>query len=329
MRSSALLLLFLVAPLLPSAPAPALKPSGAVVLDNCDPKYDGKPAYEDNITFLTPDGKLRKRVTGLNVCEEIGSPHRIAIDPARKCLWVAETVSHALLKYSLDGRKVVAVPLKSNAVAIDPGTGNVWAACRRSGSGRDLTAIYSPEGKLLLTVPVPGYDITYSPRDRAFWVAGKELIKLSLAAKVLVRKPVAAYSLISVAACPRTGNLWASERSATPRIGRDRIILFGPDGGELKSIPTGERPAVRLAVCPRDGSLWAARGLNVKLERYNSRGTLEAAFPLEVLSVDVDHATGGVWAVTEQETLLLSRDGKVMARARHPGRTTQAWVASY
>src|SRR5262249_32057985 len=83
-----------------AAPAPVekAKPSGGViVLDDCDPEFKGKSAYEDNLTFLAASGKLRARVSGLNVCEEIGSPNRVAIDVKRKRVWVAETVGKRLL----------------------------------------------------------------------------------------------------------------------------------------------------------------------------------------------------------------------------------------
>src|SRR5438105_478594 len=91
-----------------AAPAPMqrAKPSGgAVVLDDCDPRYDGKETYEDNLTFVSGSGKVRARVSGLNVCEEVGSPNRVAIDAARQRVWVAETVGNRLLQYDLDGKE--------------------------------------------------------------------------------------------------------------------------------------------------------------------------------------------------------------------------------
>src|SRR6516225_2376560 len=84
-------------------PAPRGKPGGIVVLDNCDPEYKGKETYEDNLSFLDAGGKLRSRVSGLNIAEEIGSPHRVAVDAERERVWVAEMVGNRLLQYDLAG----------------------------------------------------------------------------------------------------------------------------------------------------------------------------------------------------------------------------------
>ncbi len=83
---------------------------GVIVLDNCDPLYHSRNTpYFDNLTFLSASGKVRKRVSGLNVCEEIGNPHRIAVDPKRNRVWLAETVGHRLIQYDLSGSFVRAV----------------------------------------------------------------------------------------------------------------------------------------------------------------------------------------------------------------------------
>jgi hypothetical protein len=331
MRLLASSLLLLLVSVLASAPAPVTKPAGAVVLDDCDRKFDGKADYEDNLSFISPAGKLEKRVSGLNICQEIGCPHRIAIDHTRKFVWVAETVGARLLKYSLDGKLVFSVPkVKGNAIAIDPTTGNAWVACLRDGGGEDTTFIYGPEGRLISTLKVGGYDITYDSRGKAFWVAGKGLTKLSPAGKVLLQKPnVAAWLLISVVACPKTGHIWASERQSSPRNGKDRLLIFDADGKELSSISMVIRPALRLAVNPGDGSVWVARGPNIKLTRYSAEGRRLDDLPFEALSVDADPTTGGAWVVTREEALRVTRDGKVLTRIKHKEKTLQAWVASY
>ncbi len=321
----------LLALALPAAPAPPLKASGVIVLDDCDPKFDGKAAYEDNLSFLTPAGKLAKRVSGLNICQEIGSPHRIAIDAARKCAWVSETVGGRLMKYSLDGKELLAVPgVKAYGIAIDPATGNVWATRVHGGRLEDgaTTTVHSPEGKRLASYPVTGYDMAFDPKNRSMWVVAQDVTRLSLEGKVLARQRVTDYYALSVAPCPLTGNAWVSVGSGGGRAATDHVVAFDKDMKEVARFSTDGARCVRLAVSPRDGCVWAALSFR-EIRRYSKEGRLEATFKLEVTSLDIDPATGGVWATTPEETLRLTRDGKITARIAHKAKSSQAWIASY
>jgi hypothetical protein len=120
-----------------------------------------------------------------------------------------------------------------------------------------------------------------------------------------------------------------SERQASSRSGKDRLLILDADGKELKSISMVVRPALRLAVNPGDGSVWVARGANIKLTRYSAEGRRLDDLPFEALSVDNDPSTGGAWVVTREETLRVTREGKVLTRVKHKAKTLQAWVASF
>lgn len=54
-----------------AAPVPegSAKPTGILVLDNCDDQYQGKEEYKDNLTLLDPTGKQTFRLSGFNNCE--------------------------------------------------------------------------------------------------------------------------------------------------------------------------------------------------------------------------------------------------------------------
>src|SRR6266436_5304848 len=49
---------------------------GVLVLDNCDPWVRGKVAGDNNLTCFNFGARQVFRVSGLHVCEEIGSPHK-------------------------------------------------------------------------------------------------------------------------------------------------------------------------------------------------------------------------------------------------------------
>src|SRR4051812_40096395 len=67
------------------APVEPPRPTGILVLDNCDPLFKGKDLYRDNPPLLDPAGRRTFRASGFNNCEAIGSAHAVAADPARGC----------------------------------------------------------------------------------------------------------------------------------------------------------------------------------------------------------------------------------------------------
>ena len=124
--------------------APALKesekPTGILVLDNCDDQYQGKEEYKDNLTLLDLTGKQMFRVSGFNNCESIGSSQMVAADPARKCIWVIENVAHRIRRFDLAGKETLTIPgVNGSAISVDPETGNVWALAGEAiGKGRTV-----------------------------------------------------------------------------------------------------------------------------------------------------------------------------------------------
>jgi hypothetical protein len=314
-----------------AAAVPAPRPAGGgliAVLDDCDPDYSGKAVYNDNLSLFDTTGKLLARVSGLNICEEIGSPHRIAIDlPARR-LWVSETVGHRLLQYDLAGKLLLSVPgVSASALAVDPATHNVWVARSPGRIDRGHTEVYSPAGRLLARHDPRGFDLVHDPKGKAFWLVAQDLVKVSPGGKVLVEvKGVADWCAVSLAVNPRSGAVWAASRKYPPGRGRDALLGFDNAGKRLADVDLESAP-FRLALNPADGSVWVtliARGLR----RYSARGRLEAKVDLPVLTAEVDPRTGNVWAVTAAEVRLLARNGRLLKSFPHKARTSQAWIAS-
>jgi DNA-binding beta-propeller fold protein YncE len=313
----------------PAAPTKEDKPpTGVAVLDNCDPIYKGKDAYGDNLSLFDAAGTLRKRITDLNVCEEIGTPHRVAVDPLRRRVWVAETVRGRLLAYDLDGERRVVVPgVKASAVAIDPTTGNAWVTLHES-IGRGSVEVFDPDGRSVATHDFRGYDIAHDPKGNAFWLVEQQLLKVSLDGKVLVRKDIAEYCAVSVAVDPRTGGIWAVTCGYDDGTkGRNELLGFDPDGKPLVTRAMDKRP-LRVSVDPKDGAVWVVNWRR-ELRWFTAEGKPGDTFKIPALTADVDRRTGHAWAVTESELLTVDRKGEVVARAKHKGKTTQAWIACY
>ncbi|MGL4549581.1 MAG: hypothetical protein ACRC33_00225, partial [Gemmataceae bacterium] len=162
----------IVAPLaLRAAPVPALT-GGAVVLGDSGDISAYIGTNDDHLTFFDGQGRVIRRVTGLNTLASGGS-RAVAVDAERAAVWVGE-VRGRLLRYDLRGSQLLAVNgVKPTAVAVDPKTGNAWVACSLLEIGTGHVDVYSPRGVRLARHPVPGHDIVFDPAENAFWVVAK------------------------------------------------------------------------------------------------------------------------------------------------------------
>jgi hypothetical protein len=314
---------------LSAAPLPA-KPTGVIVLDDCDPQYKDKDRYEDNLSFYDAAGKLLRRVSGLNNCEEISSPHKIAVDVARGRVWVTENVGHRLLQYDLSGREQLNLSdVKASALAVDPSTGNVWVARSTGRIGEGCLEVFSKEGRSLKTYESVGWDLAYDPKGKVFWLAGKDLVKVSLEGKVLFQKQITTWCAASLAVNPKTGAVWVANREHTPAVlGKNELLGFDNEGQLVHSIPLKNGSPFRVAVDPNDGTVWVTimRG---PVLRYTADGKADGGQKVTAIAADVDPHTGDVWVVTEEEVLRLNKKGETVARAKHEAKTTQSWIVCY
>jgi DNA-binding beta-propeller fold protein YncE len=315
-----------------SAPTPSpkpVRPGGFLVLDDCDPAYKGKASYEDNLSFFDSTGKLVARVSGLNNCQEIGSPHRIAIDPKREVVWAAEIVGNRLLRFDLKGRKLGQVEnVQTSALAIDPATGNLWVARCTGRIGQGSLEVYSPAGRLLATHDCHGFDVAYDEKSKALWLADTDLLKVSLLGRVLVRVPVAGWCAISLAVNHQSGAVWVATRQHTPGLGKNALLGFDNQGRRMQEVELGGRTPFRVAVDSATGSVWVTI-LRGPVLKYTADGKPDGERKVKALAADAEPGTGAVWVATGEEVLKLDRTGKVVAKAGHKAKTGQAWVLAY
>jgi DNA-binding beta-propeller fold protein YncE len=310
--------------------APALaKPTGILVLDNCDDQYQGKEEYKDNLTLLDPTGKQTFRVSGFNNCESIGSSRMVAADPARKCIWVIENVAHRIRRFDLAGKEMLTIPeVNGSAIAVDPETGNVWALAGGAiGNGR--TVVYDDKGKEVASYEISGWDIAYDRKGKAFWIAERKLTKITAAkGEVVCSVDVSTWCASSVDIDPRSGAAWVAVREHPDVAGStNRLLKFDADGKELVAIDLEKKVPFRVSVDPKDGSIWVAH-LRKSVERFSADGKSQAEHAVEALAVQVDPAGGDAWVVTPTEVQKMTPKGDVMKRVSHAGETSQAWIAS-
>lgn len=186
-----------------------------LMLDNSDPDYKGKEQYDDRLYLLDSSGKVNGVVSGFNICETAGGNHKLAVDEERKTLWVAENVGARLWHFDLGTGKLLRriQGLKASALAVDPATGNVWVML--SGSiGKGHIKVISPSGEIKAEYNIPGFDITYSKRDKSFWVVGRSVYKLDRTGKILGQiVDQIPHMASSVSIDQKTGNAWVLVRA--------------------------------------------------------------------------------------------------------------------
>src|SRR5262245_52353903 len=161
-----------------AAPPPPPAPRGLLVLDHCDREFRGKDRYENNLSLIDDSGRVVFRAGGFNGCESIGSNHMVAVDARRGWAWACELVAHKVHQYDRAGRRLTTIEnVHANALAVDPESGNLWVLVGDQ-IGAGSTEVYNPAGRHLVSHPVSGWDLAYSPKDKSFWIADKHLARI-------------------------------------------------------------------------------------------------------------------------------------------------------
>ena len=314
-----------------AAPVPNMPPkvSGILVLDNCDAIFRGKEAYRDNLTFLNTAGKQFFRVTGFNNAESIGCSRMIATDPIRRSVWVIENVAHRIRRFDYSGKETLCIEgVNGSAIAVDIETGNVWAVVGRQ-IGKTKTVVYDDKGKEVASYDVPGWDIVYDRKAKAFWIADNKLTKISAAnGNVLFAVDISTWCASSVDLDHKSGAAWVAVREYEKGDGsRNELLKFDAEGKPLATIGMGEKVPFRVSVDSRNGSIWVAN-MGKSIERFSAEGKSEAEFPVEALAVQVDPSGNDVWVVTPDDIRRLTPKGEVLGRFKHASKTSQAWIAA-
>jgi hypothetical protein len=318
----------LLTPPAPAAPVPMPK-GGVLVLDNCDRDYQGKDEYADNLSSIDGLGKLVFRASGLNNCESIGSNHMVAVDARRGWVWVTENVGHRVRKYDRAGKELLVLrDVRASALAVDPENGDLWALTSTGKIDGGKTVVFDAEGRQRAAHDVSGFDIAYDAKSRAFWVVGRRLAKVQ-GGRVVFDKAITAWCSACLAVHPGTGAVWVAARDHPDVAGsRNELLGFDNDGTLRHKVPLGAEGPFHVSVDAKDGSVWLTL-MRKGVRRYTADGTPAAEHAVPALAAEADPRTGGVWVVTPDETLHLSRKWEVTFRVRHKGPTSQAWLAAW
>ena len=311
-----------------AAPAlPVAKGGGVFVLDDSDPTFKDKASYADNLSYIDASGKLVFRVTGLNMCQTVGSNRQVAFDAKREHVWIVETVGFTARKYDMSGKELVVVKnVKANSAAVDPETGNLWVLTSDGTIYGSKTIVFSPEGKELAVHDFSGFDIVYDAKSKAFWIASKTLLKVDPSGKKLIDQNLTAWCCSSLDVNPTTGQLWVAVRKHPQVAGSENELLsFDSDGKIKHTIKFDKRSPFHVTIDKKTGSVWGT-DFGTAVRRYSPDGELEVERKVDALSAHADSATGDLWVVTKEETLRMAANGNITKRVKHAAQTLQAWA---
>lgn len=308
-----------------------LAQSGIFVLDDCDAKFKGKQSYEDRLTMIDSAGTRMFRISGFNNCQTIGSSHMIAADVKRHCVWVVENVAHRLRRFDLTGKVTLEIPnVKSSAIAVDVETGNICVLENDGGIAKGKTTIYDERGQQVVQSDVSGWDVAYDRASKSFWIAEKQLTKISATdGRVAFAADITTWCASSVDVESNGKTAWVAVRQHENVAGSaNQLLKFAADGKKLAVVELREKMPFRVSIDPADGSVWVAQ-LRKSVERYSPDGVLMSQHPVHALAVQVDPAGDGVWIVSTDDVYKMTRTGDIIERVKHADQTWIAWIAPF
>ncbi len=203
------------------------------------------PSSSNSLTMIDGTGAILRQA-------QVGG-FDIAVDPARKTLWI---VGADIKKCTLDLQVLTTLdPISWCAVSVDvAGDGSIWVAERAhplaQGSRNRLLQI-SPEGVLRQGIPLQDLTplcVRVDKSDGSVWITG-----------LLLRKGLAWSRLLH----------WPPHWITEDKLAGTRTHKYSAQGELLVSIKRGGRG---LALDPSDGSVWVADFEGARLRHYARDG---------------------------------------------------------
>jgi DNA-binding beta-propeller fold protein YncE len=311
--------------------APPQPRTAVVVLDDCDPNYEKGKSHDDGLRLLAADGSEIGRIGGLNNCQSIAMNHGIALDPERNRIYARELVEHRITVVDLAGTVISRISeIRASSLAIDPKTGDLWCLVDNGTIDGGQIIVLDTKGIKRADYQIRGTDIVYNPDDEAFWVVGRDFVRVDRQGKVLLNFPsLVAWTCVSIVPIPRTRSSWVIERRH-PQVAesRARLLRISARGEILQEVERENWNPIGVACEPKTSMAWVVdfrKGL-VRVPR--DQDPLEP-LPIPALAIAIGRTSGQIWAATESEVLRIDGNGAVVVRTPFGRPSGQVWLAAF
>lgn len=148
--------------------------TGLLVLDDRDEGLS-PTSMGDALSLVGDSGDIAWTTPGFGICETIGGVHRLAIDPDRRRIYVAENLARRVTALDFAGRRrLEIIGMDASAIAVDTQWGHLWVSAGDSIDAGE-TLIFDSEGTHLNTLPFRGIDLVKIPNADGFWMSGTHL----------------------------------------------------------------------------------------------------------------------------------------------------------
>ncbi len=298
-----------------------------VVMDDVDPNFDGEGPHHDAVRAFDSNGKELWAHTELNNRTVYRDGHGVVLDRRRGRIYFRENVGDRITALDFAGRKRWHVDnIDADTLAVDAQTGNLWCSCGRS-TDTGETVVFDQDGNEIATYPYRAMDMAYDPNSDAFWLVGREILKLSRNGEVLFREPSDGWCCNAVSVNPNNGRVWVAENYQMG-VPDDRLSLRNPDGSVARNVALGDEHVFVLECDPRGGGAFFG-GIKMSLERVSPDGKRRKIGKFPATAVSVSPTTGDIWIATEEAVLRLDEAGNIKVTIPFTAKSGQSWIAAF
>jgi hypothetical protein len=294
-----------------------------LVLDNCDSDYK-VPPFTDSVLFLNSEGKVINQISGLNICQNIGSNRAISASQDGQFFVVCENVADKISAYNTStGNLLWSIQGKYTSAVVAQGI--VYALTSDDTIyGNGIQAVDRGGEIIKQSTQINGYDIVIDPNGSFLWVVGDEIKKCDMNLRVVKVIKAIKWCAVSVD-IDIDGSIWVAEREHCDVPGsQNRLIKITQDGTIIRDIPLEDMSPLCVRVDRSDGNAWvtgiryqeyrklsfrrwppgwerAWKYLGSRTRKYSPQGKLLLELKLGGKSIDIDSSDGSVW-ITDQDT---------------------------
>ena len=288
-----------------------------LVLDNCDSDYK-VPPFTDSVLFLNSEGKVINQISGLNICQNMGSNRAISVSQDGQFFVVCENVADKISAYNTStGNLLWSIQGKYTSAVVAQGI--VYALTSDDTIyGNGIQAVDRGGEIIKQSTQINGYDIVIDPNGSFLWVVGVDIKKCDMNLRVVKIIKAIKWCAVSVD-INIDGSIWVAEREHCDVPGsQNRLIKITQDGTIIRDIPLEDMSPLCVRVDRSDGNAWvtgiryreykklsfrrwppgwerAWKYLGSRTRKYSPQGELLLELKLGGKSIDIDASDGSVW----------------------------------